>query len=69
MNYAKLGKNRIDFESFFTIIVMSLIAGIGTYALFGVITGIRVLEYDRTTVLGCVFGLSGIFFGVLSLIK
>ena len=66
MNFAKVGKRRVDIENFLTIILMSIIAGIGTYTMFGAITGIRVMEFDGLTVVGCISGLSGIYFGILS---
>ena len=67
MNNTRFGKNGIDMEMVFIMVTLSIIFSIGLYALFGILTGVAIMELGAETIGGIILGMSGIFFGILSL--
>ena len=69
MKAMRFGKHRIDLEMIISFLGMAFMEAIGFFSLFGAFSGIQVFKIERLAFNGILFGLTGLFFGILMLLK
>ena len=67
MTLAEGGRNMnsLRFDTLIIALIISLMLAIGTIAFLGGLVGVAVIELETLSVLGMIFGLTGIIFGII----